>query len=397
METSRYIARHVVNLPKSGIRDFFEIVAKMKDVISLGIGEPDFDTPWHIREAAIYALEKGHTHYTSNLGLIELRRAINRYVEKNFAISYRPEDEILVTVGVSEALDIAFRALVNPGDKVMFHQPCYVSYSPSITLVHGEAIPVPTFARDNFALTAEALRAAWQPGSKLLVLNLPCNPTGGTCSREQIEAIAQFAVEKDLLILSDEIYSELTFEGQHTSIASLPGMKERVIFLHGFSKAFAMTGWRIGYACGPAPLVEAMMKVHQYSMMCASIISQEAAVEALLRGEDAVKSMRDQYHRRRDFIVRRFNEIGLKCHLPRGSFYAFPDISSTGLNEKDFAVSLLQAERVALVPGTAFGANGSGFCRACFATSYEHLIEASDRIERHVQSLAATPALAASK
>ena len=397
METSRYIARHVVNLPKSGIRDFFEIVAKMKDVISLGIGEPDFDTPWHIREAAIYALEKGHTHYTSNLGLIELRRAINRYVEKNFAISYRPEDEILVTVGVSEALDIAFRALVNPGDKVMFHQPCYVSYSPSITLVHGEAIPVPTFARDNFALTAEALRAAWQPGSKLLVLNLPCNPTGGTCSREQIEAIAQFAVEKDLLILSDEIYSELTFEGQHTSIASLPGMKDRVIFLHGFSKAFAMTGWRIGYACGPAPLVEAMMKVHQYSMMCASIISQEAAVEALLRGEDAVKSMRDQYHRRRDFIVRRFNEIGLKCHLPRGSFYAFPDISSTGLNEKDFAVSLLQAERVALVPGTAFGANGSGFCRACFATSYEHLIEASDRIERHVQSLVATPALAASK
>ena len=397
METSRYIARHVVNLPKSGIRDFFEIVAKMKDVISLGIGEPDFDTPWHIREAAIYALEKGHTHYTSNLGLIELRRAINRYVEKNFAISYRPEDEILVTVGVSEALDIAFRALVNPGDKVMFHQPCYVSYSPSITLVHGEAIPVPTFARDNFALTAEALRAAWQPGSKLLVLNLPCNPTGGTCSREQIEAIAQFAVEKDLLILSDEIYSELTFEGQHTSIASLPGMKDRVIFLHGFSKAFAMTGWRIGYACGPAPLVEAMMKVHQYSMMCASIISQEAAVEALLRGEDAVKSMRDQYHRRRDFIVRRFNEIGLKCHLPRGSFYAFPDISSTGLNEKDFAVSLLQAERVAMVPGTAFGANGSGFCRACFATSYEHLIEASDRIERHVQSLAATPALAASK
>jgi len=397
METSRYIARHVVNLPKSGIRDFFEIVAKMKDVISLGIGEPDFDTPWHIREAAIYALEKGHTHYTSNLGLIELRRAINRYVQKNFAISYRPEDEILVTVGVSEALDIAFRALVNPGDKVMFHQPCYVSYSPSITLVHGEAIPVPTFARDNFALTAEALRAAWQPGSKLLVLNLPCNPTGGTCSREQIEAIAQFAVEKDLLILSDEIYSELTFEGQHTSIASLPGMKDRVIFLHGFSKAFAMTGWRIGYACGPAPLVEAMMKVHQYSMMCASIISQEAAVEALLRGEDAVKSMRDQYHRRRDFIVRRFNEIGLKCHLPRGSFYAFPDISSTGLNEKDFAVSLLQAERVAMVPGTAFGANGSGFCRACFATSYEHLIEASDRIERHVQSLAATPALAASK
>jgi len=388
MDTTRYIAKHVINLPRSGIRDFFEVVAKMKDVISLGIGEPDFDTPWHIREAAIYALEKGKTHYTSNLGLIELRRAINKYVEKNFSISYRPEDEILVTVGVSEALDIAFRALVNPGDKVMFHQPCYVSYSPSITLVHGEAIPVPTYAKDNFALTAEALRAAWVPGAKLLVLNLPCNPTGGTCDRHQIEAIAKFAVEKDLLILSDEIYSELTFEGTHTSIASLPDMKERVIFLHGFSKAFAMTGWRIGYACGPAPLIEAMMKVHQYSMMCASIISQEGALEALLRGEDGMKKMRDQYHRRRDYIVRRLNEIGLKCHLPRGSFYAFPDISKSGLNEKDFAIGLLEAEKVAMVPGTAFGANGAGFCRACFATSYEQLVEASTRIERYMQSLA---------
>jgi aminotransferase len=395
MDLTPYIARHVVNLPKSGIRDFFEIVAKMKDVISLGIGEPDFDTPWHIREAAIYGLEKGHTHYTSNLGLIELRRAINRYVEKNFAISYRPEDEILVTVGVSEALDIAFRALVNPGDKVMFHQPCYVSYAPSITLVHGHAIPVPTYAKDNFSLTAEALRAAWEPGAKLLVLNLPCNPTGGTCTRDQIEAIAKFAMEKDLIVLSDEIYSELTFEGEHTSIASIPGMKERVIFLHGFSKAFAMTGWRIGYACGPAQFIEAMMKVHQYSMMCASIISQEAAIEALIRGEDAMKSMRDQYHRRRDFIVRRFNEIGLKCHLPRGSFYAFPDVSSTGLSEKEFAVSLLQTEKVAMVPGTAFGANGTGFCRACFATGYDQLIEAGVRIDRHVQSLANKPAAAA--
>ena len=250
------------------------------------------------------------------------------------------------------------------------------------------AVPVPTFAKDNFALTVEALRAAWQPGCKLLMLNLPCNPTGGTCDRAQIEAIAKFAVEKDLIVLSDEIYSELTFEGVHTSIASIPGMKERTIFLHGFSKAFAMTGWRIGYACGPAALIEAMMKVHQYSMLCASIISQEAAIEALVRGEDAMKKMRDQYHRRRDFIVRRFNEIGLKCHLPRGSFYAFPDVSVTGLNEKDFAVGLLQAEKVAMVPGTAFGENGAGFCRACFATSYEQLIEAGNRIERHVQSLA---------
>lgn len=389
MDTARYIARHVAGLPKSGIRDFFDIVAKMKDAISLGVGEPDFDTPWHIREAAIYALEKGKTHYTSNLGLIELRRAISQYVETHFAVAYAPENEILITVGVSEALDLACRALINPGDKVLYHQPCYVSYHPGIALAHGTAVPVPTFARDNFALTVDALRAAWQPSCKMLMLNLPCNPTGGTCDRGQLEGIAGFAVEKDLLVLSDEIYSELTFDGTHTSIASLPGMKDRTIFLHGFSKAFAMTGWRIGYACGPAALIEAMMKVHQYSMLCASIISQEAAIEALLRGGDAMKKMRDQYHRRRDFIVRRFNEMGLKCHLPRGSFYAFPDVSATGLGEKDFAIGLLQAEKVAIVPGSAFGENGAGFCRACFATSYEHLIEASDRIERHVQKLAA--------
>jgi len=250
-------------------------------------------------------------------------------------------------------------------------------------------VPVPTFAKDNFALTADALVSAWKPGCKLLMLNLPCNPTGGTCSRAQLDAIAKFVVEKDLIVLSDEIYSELTFEGEHVSIASLPGMKERTIFLHGFSKAFAMTGWRIGYACGPAQLIEAMMKVHQYSMMCASILSQEAAIEALHRGEDGMKAMRDQYHRRRDHIVRRFNEIGLKCHLPRGSFYAFPSVSVSGMSEKEFAIGLLESERVAMVPGSAFGANGAGFCRACFATSYEQLIEASDRIERYVQKIAA--------
>jgi aminotransferase len=387
MDTKRYIARHVIDLPRSGIRDFFEIVAKMKNVISLGIGEPDFDTPWHIREAAIYALEKGKTHYTSNLGLIELRRAISKYVEKNFTITYKPEDEIIVTVGVSEAIDIAIRALINPGEKVLFHQPCYVSYHPSVTLAHGTAVPVPTYAKDNFALTAEALAKAWEPGCKLLMLNLPCNPTGGTCSREQLQAIAKFAVEKDLLVLSDEIYSELTFDGEHVSIASLPGMRERTIFLHGFSKAFAMTGWRIGYACGPADLIEAMMKVHQYSMMCASIISQEAAIEALVRGEDAMKAMREQYHRRRDFIVRRLNEAGLKCHIPRASFYAFPYVGDTGLSGRDFAVGLLEAQKVAVVPGIAFGANGSDFVRACFATSYEQLIEATDKIEKYCQGL----------
>jgi len=385
MDTNRFIARHVSTLPKSGIRDFFEIVAKMRDVISLGIGEPDFVTPWRIREAAIFALEKGKTHYTSNLGLIELRRAICRYVGEHYDLSYDPENQVLVTVGVSEAIDIALRALVNPGDKVLFHQPCYVSYHPSVTLTHGTGVPVPTVAADQFALTAAALAAAWQPGCKLLLLNLPCNPTGGTCSEEQLGQIARFCVEKDLLVITDEIYSELTFEGRHVSIARLPGMPERTIFLHGFSKAFAMTGWRIGYACGPAPLVDAMMKVHQYSMMCASIVSQEAAIEALLHGEDDVKRMREQYHRRRDFVVRRFNEIGLSCHLPRGSFYAFPSIATTGLDERDFAFSLLEKERVAVVPGSAFGENGRGFVRASFATGYEQLVEACRRIERFVQ------------
>jgi len=388
MIPSNYIARHVAGLPKSGIRDFFELVAKLKgqDVISLGVGEPDFVTPWHIREAAIFALEKGKTYYTSNLGLLELRRAIATYVGEHFGVAYRPEDQIIVTVGVSEALDLACRAFINPGDKVMFHQPCYVSYSPSVVLAHGHAIAVPTYASDNFALTAEALRAAWEPGARMLMLNLPCNPTGGTCTHEQLEKIAEFCREKDLLVLTDEIYSELTFDGTHTSIARLPGMAERTIFLHGFSKAFAMTGWRIGYACGPAPLIDAMMKVHQYSMLCASIIAQEAALEALLRGWDSVLRMREQYHRRRDLIVRRFNEIGLTCHSPRGSFYAFPTVAVTGLTEKEFAVGLLEKEKVAVVPGLAFGENGRGHVRACFATSYEQLIVACDRIERFVAS-----------
>ena len=386
-DPKRWVAGHVAALPKSGIRDFFELVAKMKgqDVISLGVGEPDFVTPWNIREAAIFALERGKTYYTSNLGLIELRRAISTYVTEHFGVDYRPEDQVIVTVGVSEALDLALRAFCNPGDKVMFHQPCYVSYSPSVALVHAEAIAVPTYAKDNFALTAEALRAAWQPGCRLLMLNLPCNPTGGTCDRAQLEAIAAFCREKDLLVLSDEIYSELTFEGTHTSIASLPGMAERTIFLHGFSKAFAMTGWRLGYACGPAALIDAMMKVHQYTMLCASIIAQEAALEALTRGWDSVLKMRDQYHRRRDLVVRRFNEIGLTCHSPRGSFYAFPSVAATGRTEKEFSAGLLTDQKVAVVPGSAFGDNGVGHVRACFATGYEQLIVACDRIERFVQ------------
>ena len=387
-DPKRWVAGHVAALPKSGIRDFFELVAKMKgqDVISLGVGEPDFVTPWNIREAAIFALERGKTYYTSNLGMIELRRAVSTYVTEHFGVDYRPEDQIIITVGVSEALDLALRAFCNPGDKVMYHQPCYVSYHPSVALVHAQGVAVPTFAKDNFALTAEALRAAWQPGCKVLMLNLPCNPTGGTCDRVQLEAIAAFCREKDILVLSDEIYSELTFDGTHTSIASLPGMAERTIFLHGFSKAFAMTGWRLGYACGPAALIDAMMKVHQYTMLCASIIAQEAALEALTRGWDSVLKMREQYHRRRDLVVRRFNEIGLKCHSPRGSFYAFPSVTSTRFTEKEFAAGLLTEQKVAVVPGSAFGDNGIGHVRACFATSYEQLIVACDRIERFVQT-----------
>lgn len=383
----RFIAKHVGGLPKSGIRDFFEIVSKMKDVISLGIGEPDFDTPWHIREAAIYALEKGKTHYTSNLGLLELRRAISAYVERHYALGYRPEDEVIVTVGVSEAIDLALRALINPGDKVLYHQPCYVSYHPSVALAHGVGLPVPTRADDGFALNVADLERAWAPGCKVLMMNLPCNPTGGTCDRGRLEKIARFAVEKDLIVLSDEIYSELVYDGAHTSIAVFPGMRERTLFLHGFSKAFAMTGFRIGYACGPAELIDAMMKVHQYSMLCAPILSQEAAIEALARGEDGVKAMREQYHRRRDLVVRRLNAAGLACRAPGGAFYVFPSVVATGLADREFAYGLLETQRVAVVPGTAFGENGRGYVRASFATGYEQLVEACDRIERFVNTV----------
>jgi aminotransferase len=390
----RFIARHVGELPKSGIRDFFEIVSKMKDVISLGIGEPDFDTPWHIREAAIYALEKGKTHYTSNMGLLELRRAISTYVEAHYSVAYRPDDEILVTVGVSEGIDLALRALVNPGDKVLYHQPCYVSYNPSVALAHGVAVPVPTRADDGFALNVADLERAWQPGCKVLMVNLPCNPTGGTCDRARLEKIARFAVEKDLIVLSDEIYSELVYDSAHTSITVFPGMKERTIFLHGFSKAFAMTGFRIGYACGPAELIDAMMKVHQYSMLCAPILSQEAAIEALARGEDGVKSMREQYHRRRDLVVARMNAAGLACRAPGGAFYVFPSVAATGRGDRAGAYGLLSAQSVAVVPGTAFGENGRGYVRASFATGYDQLVEACDRIERFVNT--ATPCSAPS-
>jgi aminotransferase len=385
-DTSRFVAEHVRNLPKSGIRDFFALVSQRPEAISLAIGEPDFVTPWHIREAAWFALEKGRTSYTDNLGLLQLRKEISRYVAGFFGPEYDPKSEILVTVGVSEALDLALRALMNPGEKVMYHQPCYVSYSPSIKLVHAEAIGVPTLAVNQFTLDPADLERAWQPGCKVLILNFPTNPTGGTANLEVLQAIAKFAIARDMLVISDEIYSELSFDGPHTSITTIPGMRDRTLLLHGFSKAFAMTGFRIGYACGPRPVIDAMMKVHQYSMLCAPILSQEAAIEALRHGIPSMEKMRTQYHRRRDFIVERFNAMGLPCHSPGGSFYAFPDIRPTGLSSKAFASALLESQNVAMVPGTAFGPDGEGFVRAAFSTSYDNLVEACNRIERFIQT-----------
>ena len=359
----------------------------MPQAISLGIGEPDFVTPWKIREASIFALEKGKTSYTDNRGLLSLRKEISSYVASFFGPEYDPQSEVLVTVGVSEAIDIALRAILNPGDKVLYHEPCYVSYAPSVSLAHGVAIPVGTDSEHSFSLEPESFEKAWQPGCKVLLLNFPTNPTGGTADRIKLERLAKFAVEKDLIVISDEIYAELTYEGEHVSIAELPGMKERTILLHGFSKGFAMTGFRVGFACGPEWLIEAMMKIHQYCMMCAPILSQEAAVEALKNGTEDVLEMRDQYQKRRDFIVRRFNEMGLACHSPRGSFYAFPSVKSFGLNEVDFCHRLLREQEVAVVPGTAFGTHGEGHVRASFSTSYEKLVEAADRIECFVNSL----------
>ena len=384
---SRFVASHVINLPKSGIREFFAIAANMEDAISLGIGEPDFVTPWHIREAAIFALEKGKTSYTDNLGLRRLRNEISKYVEKNFGASYNPANEILVGVGVSEVLDCVLRAIINPGDKIMYHEPCFVSYAPSIRLCHGVPVAVRTRPEDDFAFNIEQVRSAWQPGCKAIVINFPTNPTGGVADRAQLEELAKFAKEKDMLVISDEIYSELTYEGGHFSIAAIEGMKERTVFLHGFSKAFAMTGFRIGYACAPREIVEGMMKAHQYALMCAPIVSQEAAVEALVNGRPSMEKMRDQYHRRRDFIVGRFNEMGMKCHLPKGTFYAFPRVPDVGMSSMEFAKYILENARVAVVPGSAFGESGEGFLRASFSTSYENLVKAADRMEAAIAKL----------
>jgi len=386
-DSHRFVARQVHEIPRSGIREFFDLVQGQPDVISLGVGEPDFVTPWHIREAAIYALERGKTSYTSNRGLLKLREAIATHLETNFKVSYDPKSQILIAVGVSEAMDIAFRAVINPGDEVIYHEPCYVSYAPGITMTYGVPVPVSCKAEDGFAVRAENIEKAITPKSKVLVLNFPTNPTGGTMTRAELQKIAAVVQRHNLIVITDEIYAELTFEGDHVSIASLPGMVERTIFLHGFSKAYAMTGFRIGYACGPAEIIEAMMKVHQYTMLCASIISQEAAFEAIRNGRTDTEEMRDQYRLRRNLIVKAFNDMGLKCHLPRGSFYAFPCIASTGLGSKEFAVKLLEQEKVACVPGSAFGPSGEGFLRCCFATALDKIQLATERIARFVEKI----------
>jgi len=384
------ISDQVGKVPRSGIRDFFELVIGRDDVISLGVGEPDYPTPWNIRAAAIDSLEKGQTSYTSNLGLLSLRKEISKYCESFFEVKYDSESEILITVGVSEALDLALRALLNPGDEVIYHGPCYVSYSPCVVMAHGVAVEVTTTKEDNFALTPEAVEAAITDKSRIIMLNFPTNPTGAVCSREQLEGIAALAIKHDLIVISDEIYSELRYdEGKHISIASLPGMRERTILLHGFSKAFAMTGFRLGYACAPAPLTEAMMKIHQYSMLCAPITSQVAALEALTNPATmkTVEDMRQDYKLRRDFVVRRLNEMGVDCHLPGGAFYVFPDISKFGLTSHEFAMRLLEEENVAAVPGTAFGEGGEGFLRCCYATAFEQLEQAMDKMQAFVERL----------
>jgi len=380
------IAPHIANLPPSGIRRFFDLVNSMDDVISLGVGEPDFTTPWTIRESGIYSLERGHTSYTSNLGTPALRREICNYVARDYNCHYDPRNECIVTIGVSEALDIALRMLISPGDEVIYTEPCYVSYPAEITMAHGVPVPVTTRVENAFAVEPEDIARVITPRTKAILLNFPCNPTGAVMPPDKLRAVAELAQKHDLAVLTDEIYSELNYDGDHLSIASLPGMKERTIFLHGFSKAFAMTGWRVGYDCAPAPMIAAMMKIHQYSIMCAPTVAQEAALEALRNGGNAMREMRDSYRARRDFFVTELNRIGLDCLMPHGAFYAFPSVAKTGMSATEFAEELLKAERVAVVPGEAFGPGGKGFVRCCYATSADELREALRRMERFLKN-----------
>ena len=382
------LAEKVRQIKPSGIRRFFDIANEMDHVISLGVGEPDFRTPWAIRQAGIHSLEKGHTWYTANAGLAELRNEIADYLERRFQISYRSKDEILVTVGGSEAIDLMLRACINPGDEVLIPEPCFVAYSPITALTNGVPVPIETKAEDGFRLTAKALKEKITPKTKLLIFPFPNNPTGAVMRKEHLEEIAEVLRDTNILVLSDEIYAELTYGSQnHVSIASLPGMWERTVVVSGFSKAFAMTGWRLGYAAAPAPIMKQMIKVHQFAVMCAPTTSQHAAVEALKScGEEIVK-MREEYDMRRHFIVDGLNKLGLTCFNPEGAFYVFPSVQSTGLSSEDFCQKLLYAQRVAVVPGNSFGESGEGFVRISYSYSIEHLMEALKRIEAFLKTL----------
>lgn len=382
------LAKKAVGMKPSGIRKFFDIVRTMEGAISLGVGEPDFDTPWNIREEGIYSLERGRTFYTSNSGLMELKSEISRYLQRRFAVSYDPEREITVTVGGSEGIDLACRALLNPGDEVIIPQPSYVSYEPCVILADGVPVIVELKEENCFKLTAEELEAKIAPRTKLLVLPFPNNPTGSIMRRSELEEIARVVQEHDLYVISDEIYTELTYTGEApASIVQIPGMQERTVLINGFSKAYAMTGWRLGYACGPAPILEQMIKVHQYAIMCAPTTSQYAAVTALRDCDEEVARMREAYNQRRRYLLKRLEEMGIPCFEPEGAFYIFPNITKFGLSSEEFCTRLLQEEKVAVVPGNAFGDSGEGFVRISYAYSLKQLKEAMERIERFVERL----------
>lgn len=381
------ISERVKAVPASGIRKFFDIVSQMQDVISLGVGEPDFTTPWRIREACIYSLEKGHTNYTSNYGLIELRRVLSAYVERKYGVTYNPENQILITVGVSEGIDLALRAILEPGDEVIVPEPCFVAYKPCVIFAGGTPVTVPTGPDTGFVPTPEQIRAAVTPRTKAMILCFPNNPTGAVISRNDMQAIVDIAVANDLYIISDEIYDKLVYGVEHTCVASLNGAYERTIYLNGFSKAYAMTGWRIGYALSNPDVIEAMMKIHQYIMMCAPITAQMAAIEALKNGENDTLEMVQQYDRRRRFIVKALNDMGLECNEPKGAFYVFPSIKSTGLSSEEFAERLLHEERVAAVPGNAFGDCGEGYVRCSYATNLQSIQQAMERMARFVSRI----------
>ena len=384
------IADKAASLKPSGIRKFFDIVAEMQDVISLGVGEPDFDTPWHIRDEGIYSLEKGRTFYTSNSGLKELRMEIAAYMQRTQGLDYHYLSEIFVTVGGSEAIDLAMRAMINPGDEVLIPQPSYVSYEPCVVMADGKPVVIELKEENRFRLTPQELEAAITPRTKILVMPFPNNPTGAIMEREDLEKLVPIIVDNDLIVISDEIYSELTYGGkQHVSIASLPGMQERTIVINGFSKAYAMTGWRLGYACGPEEIVRQMVKIHQYCIMCAPTTSQYAAVEALRNGDEDVAKMRESYDERRRFVLYTLNEMGLPCFEPEGAFYVFPCIKEFGMTSDEFATSLLQEEKVAIVPGTAFGDCGEGYLRISYAYSIDSLKKALGRLASYVEKLRA--------